>query len=298
MEFPAALPFALPFIRWANTVLYEAGTAMAPRRIYDHEFVYVMAGRGEIVIEGQARSAHADTLFLVQPRQWHFWRAARDERFVLLGVHFDWVPQVDTYSFTEFRPADAPLEEFRFRQAQAVPNWDLAELPFLNLKGRPRVRRLLDEVVAEYARGDDMAQSGAGALLAAAIAQMSREARAIEALKHCQHVGPDALRRVERARALLETPRERALSIEEAAAQVGWSADHLRRMFRAVLGASPNQIQTAARIRRAKELLRYEQLSIAKIGEQCGFDDPSHFARVFKQECGLSPREFLSLIRK
>ena len=293
-----SLPFALPFIRWANQALFPAGTGMTPRRIYDHELVYVMAGSGDIVIEGQVYPARTDYLFFIQPRQWHFFRAAPDDRVALLGVHFDWIPQVDTYSFTEFRAADDPVEEFRFRQPLEVPNWDLTARPFLDFKGRPRVRRMLEEVVTEYSRDDEMAQSGAGALLAAAIAQISREAVFLEKLGTLSHIGPDALRRVERARALLETPREVPLTIEEVAEQVGWSADHLRRMFRAVLGTSPNQIQTAARIRRAKELLRYEHLPISKIAEQCGFDDASHFARVFKQESGLSPRQFLALTRE
>lgn len=292
------LPFGVPFIRWANQVLYSPGTTMYPRRIYDHEFVYVMAGCGEIVIEGQSYPAAMDSLFLIQPRAWHSFRATKQERAVYLGVHFDWLPQSDTAAFTRFRAAENPIEEGLFRTPQGVPGWDLGAQPFLDLKGRPRVRRLLEDVIAEYARDDAMALGGAGALLAAAIAQMSREAVQLQKRGLLSHVGPDAIRRVERARALLETPRETPLSIEEVAQHVGWSADHLRRMFRAVLDVSPNQIQTAARMRRAKELLRYEHLPIYKVAEQCGFDDPSHFARVFKQESGMSPRQFLSLIRK
>lgn len=269
---------------------------MPPRRIYDHEFVYVMRGQGEIIIDGQIHAAWPDSLFLIQPRQWHFFRALPAESLTLLGVHFDWIKQDDF--MPRFRPVDDPIDEQLFRVPCGVPHWNLPGQPFLNLKGRPRVRRLLEETVMEYGRADAIAQSGAGALLAAAIAHMAREAQWLEKLPSLAHIGPDALRRVERARIFLEVASEVPVTIADAAAHVGWSADHLRRMFRSVLNTSPQQIHSAARIRRAKELLRYEHLPIHKIAEQCGFADASHFARVFKQECGVTPREFLALMKE
>jgi len=86
--------------------------------------------------------------------------------------------------------------------------------------------------------------------------------------------------------------------VEEIAAQVGWSGDHLRRSFREVLGVSPLQIQINARLRLAQKMLREENRPIAEIAHACGFNDASHFARVFKAETGLSPRQFLAMVRK
>ncbi|RYX80566.1 AraC family transcriptional regulator, partial [bacterium] len=68
-------------------------------------------------------------------------------------------------------------------------------------------------------------------------------------------------------------------------------------MFRAVLDTSPLEIQTSARIRRAQELLRYGELSTREVAARCGFDDPSHFSRVFKRQTNLSPREWLAVAR-
>ncbi|WP_165900357.1 AraC family transcriptional regulator [Marinobacterium mangrovicola] len=33
-------------------------------------------------------------------------------------------------------------------------------------------------------------------------------------------------------------------------------------------------------------------LKLAEIGYRCGFQDPSHFARAFKQRTGLTPSQF------
>jgi AraC family transcriptional regulator len=110
-------------------------------------------------------------------------------------------------------------------------------------------------------------------------------------------IGADALRRLEQAHAALEKV-EDVQTIEAVAAGVGWSADHLRRVFRAVAGTSPQKVQMAARLRLARELLRAGNIPIAEIALQCGFPDASHFARAFKSEHGLTPREWQSLARK
>jgi AraC-like DNA-binding protein len=265
---------------------------MAPRRLYDHEFVYVMQGRGHIVVNGVSHPAVTDALFLIQPRQWHAFRADSGHDWLLLGVHFDWIPRHDSEQFPRFKAATEPVEESLFRESRRLRDWPSEERPFLELQGRPRVRRGLEDVVAEYGRADAEARAAAGALLAAVIGQIEREVRLLQELHSNREVGPDAVRRVQRARELLESPREQPLSIQEVAAAVGWSADHLRRICRAVLQVTPHEIQSAARVRRAQELLSYGGLSIREIAIRCGFEDASHFSRVFKKSTGFVPRDW------
>ena len=289
--------FDLPFIRWADTVrVAVGGQAAFQRQLYDHELVYVLEGRGHIILDGQRHEAAPDRLFLVRPRVWHSFLADSGETQRLLGVHFDWNWQEDTARFKKFFAANDPVDASLFREPQEIAGWDLKSQPFLDLTGRPRVRTALEEVVAEYGRGDAESGQVAGALLAATMGRIEREARLLRELAH-QEVGADAVRRVQKARELLEAPGEESLSIEEVATRVGWSGDHLRRMVKAVLATSPAQLQMAARVRRAKELLRYGTLSVADIAKRCGFEDASHFSRVFKREVGSTPREWASLSR-
>lgn len=291
-------PFVVPFIRWADLSTLASGYAMPPRRIYDHEFVYVISGAGEIIIEGQAHPANTDSLFLILPRAWHSFRACPAQPITLLGVHFDWVPQADSLLFPVFRPADEPVEEPLFRVPHLLPGWDLGTSPVLDLKGRSTVRHALEAVVMEYTREGATARLAAGALLAAAMVQITQEVQSLQHLKAMVPLGADALRRLERARALLETVGEPTLSIEAVAAQVGWSADHLRRVFRLALDTSPQKLQRAAHLRHAKQLMRHQNLTIAEVALRCGFEDASHFTRVFKQENNLTPRQFLALAKK
>jgi len=263
--------------------------------LFDHELVYVLEGRGRIVLDGTSHPANPDCLFLVQPGVYHEFLSP-DEAQRLLGVHFDFAPQND--GLEEYEPLSASLDRTRMRARQEIAGWSVASRPFLELSGRPRVRRMLEEVVAEYGRHDAQSRYIAGALLLAALGQIEREVRLIgELSRHEVAVGADAVRRVQRAREWLERELETPPSMEDIAARVGWSADHLRRMFRAVLHASPLEIQTSARIRRAQELLRYGEWERSEVAARCGFADPSHFSRVFKRETGLSPREWLAVAR-
>ena len=284
--------FAVPFVRWADVVRVEAGGGGAfDRRIYDHELVYVIEGEGEIVLDGSSHVARADSLFLVAPRVYHSFLSPHQPQR-LLGVHFDWRVRADTASFASHRPVGARPEFALFRPFTSIEGWDLARRPFLDLRGRPFVRRALEAVVAENHRADAWSPAIAGALLAAALGLIAREARLLEEVASHASAPPDAVRRVQRARELLEQPEAPLLGIDEIASRVGWSGDHLRRNCRAILGASPLEIQTAARIRRAQELLRYRQFSSAQIAQRLGWSDASHFTRSFRRATGLTPRQW------
>lgn len=286
--------FSVPFLRWADTVRVPCGGAGAVRRrLYDHEWVYVLEGAGEIVLDGVSHPAKPDSLFLVQPGVWHSFLSPRQEQR-LLGVHFDWRTRPDTARFPNFFAVDDQFDPELTRPRESLPNWN--DRPFLNLAGRPRARKMLEEVVAEYHRGDANARTIAGALLVAMMGQIEREIRLLGEMARHPNVGADAVRRVQRARELLENG-ENPLSVEAVAQKVGWSGDHLRRMTRAVLGVAPLELQRAAQVRRAQELLRYGGLSVAEIGRRCGFCDASHFVRVFRVQTGLTPRQWLVLAR-
>ena len=64
------------------------------------------------------------------------------------------------------------------------------------------------------------------------------------------------------------------------------------RKFRAHTGMTPRQFQMLIRIHRAMDILKDPRCTIAEVGKLCGFPNPSHFARVFRQKTGLSPTEY------
>ena len=70
----------------------------------------------------------------------------------------------------------------------------------------------------------------------------------------------------------------------------GLSETKLKRLFRQVFGASPYAYFQAARMAEAGRQLAHA--SVAEVGYQLGFTNLSHFARLFEQHQGLTPKKY------
>ncbi|MEP6948517.1 MAG: ATP-binding protein [Ginsengibacter sp.] len=83
-----------------------------------------------------------------------------------------------------------------------------------------------------------------------------------------------------------------AFSVEHLCKAVFMSHSKLHRKLDALTGCPPNKFIRIMRLKKAKELLQNDSLSIASVAMDCGFNDPGYFSRVFKQEFGLTPQEW------
>jgi len=81
-------------------------------------------------------------------------------------------------------------------------------------------------------------------------------------------------------------------TVEDLARDCGVSASHLRFKFRETIGVSLGQYIQRLRFDRARTLLQTTSLSIGETAYQCGFTSPAVFCRSFKNETGVSPKNF------
>lgn len=84
------------------------------------------------------------------------------------------------------------------------------------------------------------------------------------------------------------------LSLPELAKLCNMSLATFKRRFNAVFGESPAQYLLKTKLQKASTMLSNtkEQLRIADIAYDCGFDTVTHFNKAFKKQYGLSPTEF------
>lgn len=82
------------------------------------------------------------------------------------------------------------------------------------------------------------------------------------------------------------------LVLEEIAEKFFLNKFYLTRIFKEQFGMTINNYIQQVRITHAKHLLRFSDLSIDKIGAECGLNDANYFSRVFKKIEGISPGEF------
>ncbi len=81
-------------------------------------------------------------------------------------------------------------------------------------------------------------------------------------------------------------------SVETFAREMALSSVQLYRKLTALTGLSPNEFIRELRLQRAAQLLSQRAGNIAEIGYQCGFNNLSYFARVFKEKYGTTPSEY------
>ncbi|MCB9341337.1 MAG: helix-turn-helix domain-containing protein [Lewinellaceae bacterium] len=81
-------------------------------------------------------------------------------------------------------------------------------------------------------------------------------------------------------------------NVEALCRAVGMSHSQLHRKLTAVTGLSANKFIRYIRLNKAKELLQDPDTSISAVAFDTGFNDPSYFGRVFKQEFGMTPVEW------
>ncbi|MGN7763928.1 AraC family transcriptional regulator [Paenibacillus sp. 22594] len=85
---------------------------------------------------------------------------------------------------------------------------------------------------------------------------------------------------------------ERPWTLETMAKLAGYSSYHFLRLFRSIMGKTPNRYLTECRLARAKLLLASTSLSIAHIALESGFRQSSYFIKVFKQVEGIPPNQY------
>ena len=82
------------------------------------------------------------------------------------------------------------------------------------------------------------------------------------------------------------------ISLSQLATIAGMSPHYFSALFKRSTGRAPHRYVLLQRIERAKQQLRNPKHSIIDAGLDAGFQNPSHFARVFRKIVGTTPSNF------
>lgn len=67
---------------------------------------------------------------------------------------------------------------------------------------------------------------------------------------------------------------------------------YFRKLFNKTYRTSPKQYLIDIRINRARQLLAEGHLKSGAVAEECGFSNPYHFCRLFKEKTGMTPIQY------
>ena len=87
------------------------------------------------------------------------------------------------------------------------------------------------------------------------------------------------------------------ISLEQLLKKANMSRRNFYRHFNSCTGTSPFEYLTQLRIRRAIELLRDTDITVAETANVCGLTDANYMCRIFRTRCGISPGQLRKKLR-
>ena len=98
---------------------------------------------------------------------------------------------------------------------------------------------------------------------------------------------------VQKIRAIVEMHLDDSrFSTDDLGREVAMSRSQLHRKLTALTGLSPNHFIRIVKLDKARHFLVETDMGIAEIAYSTGFSDPGYFTRVFRQEYGMTPKEW------
>ena len=85
------------------------------------------------------------------------------------------------------------------------------------------------------------------------------------------------------------------ITIEDIASYTGKSVSYISRLFKNEMNVSVSDFIRAAKIDKAKNMLRYSQVSLAEISSYLSFSSQSHFIKLFREDTGMTPKKYRSM---
>ena len=82
------------------------------------------------------------------------------------------------------------------------------------------------------------------------------------------------------------------ITIEDIAGVCGLNRTYFGKIFKEALGKTPQEFLLNYRMLKAAELVKLTSLSIGDVGLAVGYANQMHFSRAFKNNYGISPREW------
>lgn len=82
------------------------------------------------------------------------------------------------------------------------------------------------------------------------------------------------------------------LQVEDLCQHVGMSKIQLYRKLKGLIGQSANEFIRTIRLKRAAQLLKQQNLTVAEVTYQVGFNDLPYFRKCFKKQYGMTPSSF------
>ena len=242
-----------------------------PKGRVDWQIIYIAAGEGHFMLNGQEVIVPAGNMVLYQPKQQQKYFYYGKDRTQVWFVHFTG-RQVKSI----LKHYEIPLDGYILHTGISREYEDC-------------FRKMRDELIKCSWGYEEMLTY----LFRELMLMIHR--RMTEAMPQ---VSGFIQEEIDRAKAYFEEHYNEEISIEQYAASRSMSTSWFNRSFRGAVGTSPMKYILDIRIRNAQVLLETTDYSIANIASVIGYDNPMYFSRMFRKAKGMSPAKYRKTYRE
>ncbi|WP_127579885.1 AraC family transcriptional regulator [Paenibacillus koleovorans] len=251
------------------------------------EFVYVLGGRGVHTYQGSVHPLSAGDVFIIEPHAEHGYESERDNPLLVYNVLFQ--PSVLAAELELLSKVNAFVDFFylepfnrKYANFSSQLNLKYEEQAEMSL----RLERMLKEFSAK--------RSGYQLVIKTILLDMlimlsrtwdERDRRANLTLEDADETMVQVCRYIEQHHA-------RAIPLKEVSQLCGMSQSSFSTKFKQKTGKTFIEYRNSARLRMAARLMLDSKEKVFLIAQQVGFDDLSFFNKLFKQEFGMSPKQY------
>jgi len=238
------------------------------------ELGIVLSGSCTHIINGKRYPLNAGSLFLLSPSDFHSMILTSDQPLQLVGIVF-----MESLINEE-------LKQMLFQ------NRYYFNLDSTSLAGSP-IEQLLFEILQEFQHKKPGSQHLIAACLQMILVHLARlDSNDLQTDSVELERLDNQFESIQHALLFIHHHFRQSITLAGVASQVFLSPNYFSERFHVALGISFQQYLQKLRLKFAEALLAETKLPVSEILFAAGFNDPSHFGRVFKQTYHLSPRDY------
>ena len=268
------MKYATPYLRFIH--ISQRFFNRQPTMAYDCRLLYILSGTGTLHTEMGDLPLQPDTL-AYYPSGIRYLPRADSEQIEYITVNFDF-----TSSFSQVSEVQFPVTPEHFHPSREMKTQsDIQETGFLLPFFIPNagfLRQSLLRMCDLYRQDTPYRNELCSALLKLTL---------LDILHHQAHIrNRNPL--VEEIQEYMEQNYRTITGNSSVSHHFGYHSYYLNQLFRQYTGKTLHQYLLEIRLRHSQELLRRTDESIASIAIACGFQNPDHFSRLFRQKIGIS----------
>lgn len=285
-----------PHIRYVNNYRPLHSYTEKERIIYDYEFMYVMAGEVEMHYGGQVYRLKKGDLFYLKPFVKNHVVVEAEKGFRTHCIHFDWQEPAPEEDFTaeEYYMHDyisrnhaekERLLKNRVKREPAdfeIPNY-IPGVPYETLSD------LFARCYYTFSRYSAVAQLKTKGIFYEILAVLLEQTKAGgEKPVHPQ---------IRNAVRYVKDNYKKNLTVCQMAEKYKLSPKYFGTLFKQAVGMPFREFVLQLRIYDARDMLLGTDMTVERIAEETGFQNPFYFSKCFKEMEKVSPTEYRSRMR-